>query len=135
MHIFTSLRDGQRPNILFFRLVGMPVPMVDNLHSFNNETNTTLNFTTQSIITNRPVLKISTRSRSNTEKTDSGFGVSIGAAEDESDSDTAAPHPLQQERTRQKKFVKNFKHLQEEVVFHRKFLVIIFSVEKWLKII
>ena len=116
--------DGRGPNILFFRLVGMPVPMADNLQAngLNNETETSLNFTTQSISTNRPVSKTSTRSQSNTEKTDSGFGVSIVAAEDESDSDAAAPHPLQHERTRQKKFVKNFKHLQEEVVSQRKFV-------------
>ena len=100
------------------------MPMVDNLQAngLNNEMETSLNFTTrtQTVSTNRPISKTSTSSWSNTEKTDSGFGVGIGAAEDESDSDAAAPHPLQHERTRQKKFVKNCKHLQEEVVFHRK---------------
>eukprot|EP00092_Neocalanus_flemingeri_P012294 GFUD01013252.1.p1 GENE.GFUD01013252.1~~GFUD01013252.1.p1 ORF type:complete len:389 (+),score=100.66 GFUD01013252.1:508-1674(+) len=92
--------------------------MVDNLQS--NEYNNEMDPSSQTSSTVLSVTK--PRTRTSTDKTDSGIGVSVGGvggAEEESDSDIAAPRPLQPQRTRQKKFIKNFKHLQDEVVFHR----------------
>ena len=102
-------------------MVGIPVPMVENIkaNGFNNETETSSNLTTSMA---QPVQRPSPRSESNKDKKESVLGLRIGEAEDDSDPETTAPHPLQQERTRQKKFIKNFKHLQEETVFQRKFV-------------
>ena len=58
------------------------------------------------------------RSRTNTEKGEAG--LTNGDHDEDSDLDSTTPHPVQQERTRQKKFIKHFKHLQNETVYERK---------------
>jgi hypothetical protein len=107
--------------VLIFRLRAvMPVPIVDNLTiDISNESEASSNVTSQTTGLAQPGGKLSSRVRSNTEKAESG----LGDLDDDSEVENAAPHPLQQERTRQKKFIKNFKHLHEETVFERKYLV------------
>ena len=100
-------------DLVIFRFgVAMPVPMRDSLtpSEISNESeppNTT---------PVHPSHKQTSRVRSNTEKAESG----LGELDDDSDIETTAPQPPQQERTRQKKFIKNFKHLQDETVVERK---------------
>eukprot|EP00090_Calanus_glacialis_P023513 TRINITY_DN36322_c0_g1_i1.p1 TRINITY_DN36322_c0_g1~~TRINITY_DN36322_c0_g1_i1.p1 ORF type:complete len:405 (-),score=100.75 TRINITY_DN36322_c0_g1_i1:75-1235(-) len=94
----------------------MPVPIVENLsNEISNESEASSNVTSQATGLAQPGGKLSSRVRSNTEKAESG----LGDLDDDSELENAAPHPLQQERTRQKKFIKNFKHLHEETVFER----------------
>jgi len=99
-------------DLVIFRFgVTMPVPMRDSLtpSEISNESeppNTTLV---------HPSQKQTSQVRSNTEKAESG----LGELDDDSDIETTAPQPPQQERTRQKKFIKNFKHLQDETVVER----------------
>ena len=59
-------------------------------------------------------------SKTNASKPETDHKTSIGGNDDDYDSDPA--HPQQQNRTRQKKFIKNFKHLpSEEIVLQREF--------------
>ena len=83
----------------------MPVPIGESEMVFDNDY-TSSSFTQA----NRP--------RSNTFTTrEAGGGFNHDDGEEDSDTDTVAPHPSQQDRTRQKKFIKYFKDLSDEIVY------------------